>query len=171
MLDALLKIVDSDTVNMDADVDAAGEIHPAVHNLVGSNTTAAGGGTGLFRIGTAQGIPLGAQMLVVREDVLASIVDPLTITLHLSTSNEQGSDSRPYDFTLASVVLPAAAGPGRWTAPIGLMDHIPEQIATADNVNLIVDYTINDGTGSASTVDPTFSVYLTAGERVTSSDS
>ena len=155
MIDALLHIVDSDVIDLSARFTADGDIDTAVHTTVGDN---AGGDTDNFRI-RQTGLPHGAQMLVVREDTGTTTGASINIELQVSTN-----DSAYH--AIAIVALPAEAGPVSYTAPIGLIDRYPEKETTENDHRFRVVAKTADGQLHAGTVDPTYSVYIVAGEKV-----
>ncbi len=155
MIDALLHIVNTDTVDLSANFTADGDVHTAVHATVGDNT---GLDTDNFVIRQTQ-LPHGAQMLVVREDTGLTTGASLNVELQLS------SDDSTYH-AIATVAMPAETGPVSYTAPIGLVERYPEKETTENDHRLRVVYKTADGQLHAGTVDPIISVYIVAGEKV-----
>lgn len=141
MLDSLLKIVNSQSV----DLSSAASVVPT-HNTVGENTF-----TTKFTLGRA-GLPTGATMTVVRHDA-GAIVSKADVTLQYTTDN--GTTW----FEAGAVSLIPLTGPTRASAPIGLRDLTPEQQASE---NIQVRVVVLCGNSTAQTVDPTFSVWIGA---------
>jgi hypothetical protein len=165
MIDALLKVVASDAIDVSADINAAGENMLFAHAQVGDN---ASGATTSFII-RRSGLPLGLQAIVVMESVSTGTTtdEPFTILAEYSTDNGTTYHAIGTCDFKDNTVAPAVR-----VIPLGLIDRYAEDPSTDAHhllrfsIMLGIDGDQAAGLTSSSTIDPTFSVYLTAGERV-----
>lgn len=167
MIDALLKIVASDAIDVSADINAAGENMLFAHAQIGDN---AAGATTSFII-RRSGLPSGLQALVVLESVSTGTAtdEPFTVFCEYSTDN-----GTTYHMIGVCDFKDTLTVPATRTMNLGLIDRVAED-PTTDAHHLIrfsimlgIDGDQAAGATSSSTIDPTFSIYLTAGEKTRS---
>lgn len=139
MLDTGMKIVDAVAVDVSAITAGEDQTITTATNL---------GKTGLGFV---------SQMSVHRTDTLTTAV---AVLIKLQYTTDDGTTW----VDAGSVHFPAAAGPAFKTVHIGLFDLVPEQ-QDASNIDVRAVANIPNGTTTASTVNPTVSVWLGAGER------
>lgn len=140
MIDSLLKVVNAVSVDVSAVFSAAG-LSSTLATLSGTNTT-----TGTL----SEGLPHGAIMTVQRSDTNTTIA-PIEVELQYST------DAGTTFYVAGTVSMPAQLGPTIKTAPVGLVDIVPEQQAASAIQWKVIATASAVITG---TQDPTFSVWV-----------
>lgn len=168
MIDALTKVVASQTIDVSVNINAAGEVFLFPHAQVGDN---ASGATTSFIIRRA-GMSIGLQALVILESLSSTTTtdEPFTVFCEYSTDN--GTTYHMIGVTDFKDNTPV---PARRVMPLGLIDRIPEDPATDAHhlirfsITLGISGSQAAGATSSGAIDPIFSIYLTAGERVAGS--